>query len=301
MSRINGLTCTVCALFLTFISAPAFSANGVSLDVLREDPYALDGSTISAAEQNRARGRDGLAEDEEDTTTERPRVFTNADNWPLYPWTVYEAEADQSQTVNENEKVTITAVAEVKPEQAKDETQDEKSKDLLKKTKRLHLDAFYSAYYVPMTGTQTLPTYFGDLTAKMNLQIFSFGGRGEFSIARFLGGAFGAAVDATWSSLSKGSVAVNQFTANGFVVLRYKPTEKFAFVFEAGAGALMFFDNKVLGFENFIYPEVSGGILLESYFFPIFSTNLGVKVTYPFLLPEQYPMIQLNMGVAFHF
>ena len=109
MSKTNGLKCAFAALFLTLFSIPAFSANGVSLDVLRDDPYALDGSTVSAAEQNRAKNRDGLAEDEEeDAGTERPRVFTNADNWPLYPWTVYDVEADQSQVVTGNERVTLS-------------------------------------------------------------------------------------------------------------------------------------------------------------------------------------------------
>lgn len=300
MSKINGLKCAFGALFLTLFSIPAFSVNGVSLDVLRDDPYALDGSTVSAAEENRARNRDGLAEDEtEDTGKERPRVFTNADNWPLYPWTVYDVEADQSQVVTEGEKVTLSSDAV--QDAASEQTTNNKTKELLKKTKRVHIDAFYSAYYVPMSGTQTIPTYFGDLTANMHLQIFSFGGRGEFSITRFLGGAVGAAADVTWSSLTKGNASVNQFTANAYATLRYKPTDKFAFVFEAGGGALMFFDCHTLGFDNFIYPEVAGGIQLESYFLPIFSTNMGVKITYPFLLPEQYPMVQVNLGIALHF
>ncbi len=295
-------------IFLLTVGACAFAANGVPLEVLREDPYSMDGTSVSAAEKNRAKSVDGLAEEEEEETESTSLVFTNADNWPLAPWTNYTA-------TPESAIPTDTAPEDITLELAKVKKDDEVT-ELLKKTKRIHIDAFYSPSWtvtalrsgsLDIKPVTTIPRIGSMDSTFTYIDLLSFGGRFELSLAKVFVAAGGFGADVTWSSVKNGDSgkAVNEIEANLFAALRFKPTDKFAFVVQAGGGAVLFFNAEDISTKlSWINPAVSGGINLEWYFLKIFSFSVGVRASLPFLFVDNKaslnPLVHVDLGVGIH-
>lgn len=293
--------------------------NGISIDVLQNDPYFSNGGTEDALERNPSSDimkEDGVEQPNRQLTNPSDSsTFYNSKNWPGFvpgmdtspnPTAPGEIQQEENKTkVKEKNEAPFTIVNP-------NYTEDMNERDLFRgwwKKSWFEASVYYSALYAPNFLTPTTLATLLMMDQSKNFNFLGAMANVAFLPARFSKVKLGIGLTTSYNALITKKdyyvFSTNLVTANGSLLMRILCGTYASFDLFAGGGALMFLDTKTTYANNYstpsynwIFANVMGGLGLEFYFTRFIGSDIRLIFNWPFKTDDPFPFLQLGIGVG---